>query len=93
MNSVKEGARLTLPQPQDLVDQGLPGSVAKPLLQLIASCWSQLAVDRPTMAEVADRLAQLVDRIKGERRAAAAAAATTAAGRSPAHSSSGGGRA
>jgi hypothetical protein len=82
INCVTAGDRLVLPEAQDLVAQGLSETIVKPLLQLTRACWAQLPVERPTMAEVAAKLSQLITRLREERR-------TAALGCSPAHSSSG----
>lgn len=65
-NRVTSGYRLALPGLQDLVSQGLSKDVAKPLLQLTQECWAQEPSERPTMAEVASRLSQLVERLREE---------------------------
>jgi hypothetical protein len=80
MNCVTAGSRLALPEPQDLAAQGLGLSTAGALLDLASSCWAQLPVERPVMAEVAAKLGQLAGQVREERRLAAAAA-VAAAGR------------
>jgi hypothetical protein len=84
INCVTAGDRLSLPTLHDLTAQGLSEALAKPLLRLTESCWAQLPVERPTMAEIACSLTRLINKLREERRGAAM-------GRSPAHSSSGGG--
>lgn len=74
MNAVTAGDRLALPKPQDLADQGLGFTQAVDLLNLAQSCWCQLPVERPTMAEVANRMGEIVKAVRDDRRAAAAAA-------------------
>lgn len=78
MNCVTTGSRLALPEPQELAGQGLSLQAAAELLQLTHSCWRQLPVERPTMAEVASKLGEIVNMVRRERRAAAAAAAAAA---------------
>lgn len=75
MNAVTAGDRLSLPEPQDLVNQGLGFDQAVDLLNLTASCWCQLPVERPTMAEVACKLGEIAKAVREERRAVAAAGA------------------
>lgn len=74
MNAVTAGDRLSLPTAEELATQGLGLEQAADLLDLTASCWYQLPVERPTMAEVASRLGDIVTAVKEERRAAGSAA-------------------
>lgn len=80
MNAVTAGDRLAFPEPQDLLNQGLGLSQAVDLLNLTASCWCQLPVERPTMAEVAAKLGEIVKAVRDERRATAAAGSGLLAG-------------
>ena len=79
INVVTSGSRLALPSVEELEADGLPAEAAAGLLQLTAACWSQLPVARPTMAEVAGRLGELVRGMRDARRAAAVRAVHAAA--------------
>lgn len=67
---VQRGERPRLPSVDELCGTGLPSSCAAELLRLVADCWAHDMAARPSMHEVADRLQELREGVRNERKGA-----------------------
>lgn len=90
ISAVSRGQRLPLPDPCDIDgDLGRAGAFlpeGRELVELVASCWDDSPVARPTMAEVAMQLRDIINRVRERLRTVCVAAV-------PGGAAAGGGRA